>query len=41
MKLSGKWKVRDLWAHTGLGAHPGGFSAKVPSHGVALLRLSR
>lgn len=41
LKLSGKWKVRDLWAHADLGSQAEGFSATVPPHGVVLLRLSR
>eukprot|EP01062_Namystynia_karyoxenos_P040648 TRINITY_DN2961_c0_g2_i1.p1 TRINITY_DN2961_c0_g2~~TRINITY_DN2961_c0_g2_i1.p1 ORF type:complete len:910 (+),score=243.65 TRINITY_DN2961_c0_g2_i1:97-2730(+) len=32
--------VRDLWAHKDLGSHSGSYSTSVPSHGLALLRLS-
>jgi alpha-galactosidase len=31
--------VRDLWAHQDLGSHQGGFSAKVPSHGVVMMTV--
>jgi alpha-galactosidase len=31
--------VRDLWAHQDLGSHQGGFSAKVPSHGVVMVTV--
>jgi alpha-galactosidase len=31
--------VRDLWAHQDLGTLQGGFSAKVPSHGVVLIAV--
>jgi alpha-galactosidase len=41
LKLSGKFKGRDLWAHTDLGALANGYSAKVPSHGVVMIRLTR
>lgn len=32
-------KVRDLWTHQDLPAAKGSFSAEVPSHGVAMVRL--
>jgi len=32
-------KVRDLWAKQDLGAKTGSFSASVPSHGVAMVRI--
>ncbi len=31
--------VRDLWAHQDRGSHQGGFSAKVPSHGVVMVTV--
>jgi alpha-galactosidase len=37
--LSGKLKVRDLWAHLDKGALEGSFSAEVPSHGVVMIRV--
>ncbi len=32
--------VRDLWAKKDLGKFTGTFSVKVPSHGVAMLRVT-
>jgi alpha-galactosidase len=32
--------VRDLWAHRSLGRAAGHFSARVPSHGVVMMRLT-
>jgi alpha-galactosidase len=42
LKISGKWKARDLWSHQNV-AWPADaeYSATVPSHGVVMLRLSR
>ena len=41
LKLAaGSYKVRDLWGHASLGQVEKGFSAKVPSHGVIMLRLA-
>ncbi len=37
--LKGKQKVRDLWSHSDLGSKADGFSAKVPGHGVVMLRV--
>jgi alpha-galactosidase len=34
-----KADVRDLWAHTDAGTHKGSYSAKVPSHGVVVIRV--
>jgi alpha-galactosidase len=34
-----RMKVRDLWAHRDLPSAQGRFSAEVPSHGVAMVRL--
>ena len=39
--LSGRQHVRDLWRQTDLPAAEGRFEAKVPRHGVALVRLSK
>ncbi len=33
-------KVRDLWAHRDLGVFDEGYSVSVPSHGVALLKVT-
>ena len=41
VKLSGKLKVRDLWAHKDLGKVADGYSAQVPPHGVAMIRVER
>jgi alpha-galactosidase len=41
LKLAGPRKVRDLWLHADRGIAPNGFSAKVPPHGVVMLRVSR
>jgi alpha-galactosidase len=32
--------IRDLWAKKDLGKSTGAFSAKVPSHGVVMLRVT-
>jgi alpha-galactosidase len=32
--------VRDLWAHKDLGRLEGGYSASVPGHGVAMIRVT-
>jgi alpha-galactosidase len=34
-----KAAVRDLWEHASGGSHKGGYSAKVPSHGVVVLTV--
>jgi alpha-galactosidase len=39
LKLSGKHKVRDLWAHEERGVFDD-FSAEVPAHGVVLARVA-
>jgi alpha-galactosidase len=39
--LSGERSVRDLWEHAAKGKHATGYSAKVPSHGVVLLRVGK
>jgi alpha-galactosidase len=38
--LTGKQNVRDLWRHKNLGKFAGKFEAKVPRHGVVLVRVS-
>jgi alpha-galactosidase len=38
--LKGKVQVRDLWAHTDLGALPSGYSTRLPAHGSVLLKVS-
>ncbi|WP_321474801.1 glycoside hydrolase family 27 protein [uncultured Paludibaculum sp.] len=37
--LKGKPKVRDLWAHAEVESAVDGYTATVPAHGVALLRI--
>ncbi|HEY3836049.1 MAG TPA: glycoside hydrolase family 27 protein [Bryobacteraceae bacterium] len=39
--ITGRHKIRDLWAHTDAKWDDAGYSAKVPSHGVALIRVSK
>ena len=39
--LNGKLMVRDLWAHAGRGAIADRFTAKVPAHGVVMIRVAR
>jgi len=41
LKLSGPLKVRDLWAHADRGRMADGFTAKVASHGVVMIRVAR
>ncbi len=41
LKLSGKWKARDLWTHQNVSWSETEYSASVPAHGVVMLRLSR
>ena len=41
LKITGKWKARDLWSHQDVAWSESEFSATVPSHGVVMLRLSR
>jgi alpha-galactosidase len=38
--LKGRQRVRDLWAHADAGAFDEEFSATVPRHGVALVRIA-
>ena len=37
--ISGKVKVRDLWAHSDLGENADSFASEVASHGVTLLKM--
>ena len=39
--ITGSHKVRDLWAHSDVKWDSAGYSANVPSHGVALIRVSK
>jgi alpha-galactosidase len=39
--LRGSQPVRDLWLHKDLGSMPDMFTALVPRHGVALIRIGR
>ena len=41
LKLSGKWKARDLWAHQTVPWSESEYSTSVPAHGVVMLRLSK
>jgi alpha-galactosidase len=41
LKISGKWKARDLWSHQDVAWPEVDFSVTVPSHGVVMLRLRR
>jgi alpha-galactosidase len=38
---SGNHKIRDLWAHAAVKGDASGYSAKVPSHGVVLIRVAK
>jgi alpha-galactosidase len=40
MGISRKWLVRDLWQHVDKGKSADQYTAEVPSHGTALLKLS-
>ena len=40
LKLSGRMRVRDLWAHKDMNRIDGRFAVTVPSHGVVLIRLA-
>jgi len=41
LKLTGKWKARDLWTHQDVAWPDSEYSVTIPSHGVMMLRLSR
>ena len=40
VSLGGKVRVRDLWARANVASTTGSYTATVPAHGVAMLRLS-
>ena len=40
MGISGEWRVRDLWEHVDKGKFSHAYTADVPSHGAALLKVS-
>jgi alpha-galactosidase len=40
LKITGKWKARDVWSHQDVAWSESEYSATVPSHGVVMLRLS-
>jgi alpha-galactosidase len=39
--VTGKRKIRNLWTHSDESWDAAGFKANVPSHGVALIRVSK
>ncbi len=39
MGISGRHHIRDLWQHGDMGAAADAYTAEVPSHGVALIRI--
>jgi alpha-galactosidase len=39
LNLKGRYKARDLWRQKDLGTIKNSYSAKIPRHGVKLLRL--
>ena len=39
--ISGEWKVRDLWEHSDKGKFNRQYTAEVPSHAAAMLKISR
>jgi len=39
--IAGSRKVRDLWARADVKWDAAGYTASVPSHGVALIRVSK
>jgi alpha-galactosidase len=39
LKLSGKWRVRDLWRQKDLGVFEGEFGTQVAPHGVVMVQL--
>jgi len=41
LKISGKWKARDLWSHQNVAWPETEYSATVGAHGVVMLQLSR
>jgi alpha-galactosidase len=40
LEISGKYQVRDLWAHADMGIFDSSYSAEVEPHGSVLLRLT-
>jgi alpha-galactosidase len=40
MGISGEWLVRDLWEHVDKGKFTDRYTAEVPSHGAALLKIT-
>ena len=38
--ISGEWRVRDLWEHADRGKFTQGYTAEVPAHGAALVKIS-
>ena len=41
LRITGKWKARDLWTHQNVTWPETEYSVTVPSHGVTMLRLSK
>jgi alpha-galactosidase len=41
LKITGKWKARDLWSHQNVAWPETEYSVPVSAHGVMMLRLSR
>ncbi len=41
VQITGNHKIRDLWARTDVKWDAAGYTASVPSHGVALIRVSK
>ena len=39
--ISGEWQVRDLWKHSDNGKFNRQYTAEVPAHAAAMLRISR
>jgi len=40
LRIAGRARVRDLWAHADLGEFTDRFSATVPAHGVVMVRIT-
>ncbi len=41
LQITGKHKVRDLWAHKDGQSSADSYSAEVPAHGVVLIRVKK
>jgi alpha-galactosidase len=41
LELTGPQQVRDLWRQKDLGTHAEGFTARVPRHGVVLIKVAK